>query len=64
MIIIGTTALSTTQYERHWIVHSTFGIPVIENYIEMSSNIGKRYGRAAVIQQLNLIVWKEIPIAN
>ncbi|KAH0603502.1 uncharacterized protein H6S33_007824 [Morchella sextelata] len=64
VVITGSTALSVTLYERGRTAHSAFGIPVVENNMELQSTLSIRSDRAKLLSKSSLIIWEEMPMAN
>ncbi|CUS06638.1 unnamed protein product [Tuber aestivum] len=64
VLVVGSTALSVTQYDRGRTAHSAFGIPVTENHMELQSRIGPHSDHAQFRRNVDIIFWEELPMSN
>ncbi|THH18147.1 hypothetical protein EW146_g2793 [Bondarzewia mesenterica] len=64
VLIIGTSALAATLYDRGRTAHHLFDIPVMENNINLQSKISEYSHRADLIRAASVIIWDELPMAN
>ena len=44
--------------------HSTFGIPVQDNDLDLMSKISPHSARAELLRNAQLIIWEELPMAK
>ncbi|KAF9231146.1 PIF1-like helicase-domain-containing protein, partial [Melanogaster broomeanus] len=64
ILIIGTSALSATAYERGQTAHHLFGISVIEDSVDVHSSISIFSPHADLIRHADLLIWDELPMMN
>jgi hypothetical protein len=51
-------------YERGRTAHSTFGIPVTESEIGLTSKVSLFPSRAQLLREASLLIWEELPMAR
>lgn len=64
IIIVGTSALSAIAYTRGRTAHYAFGIPVIDDSVNLQSKIPPFSPRAELLHNAAAIIWDELPMAN
>src|ERR1700722_12154650 len=60
--VTGTTALSVLDYDCGRTAHSTFGIPVQDNDLDLVSKISFHSSRAELVREAELLIWEELPM--
>jgi hypothetical protein len=63
-IIYARTALSVLDYDRGRTAHSTFGIPVQDNDLDLVSKISFHSSRAELLREAELLSWEELPMVE
>ena len=64
VLIVGSTALSATAYDRGRTAHHMFGIPVTDDNVNLQSSIHPHSPRADLIRNTSIIIWDELPSMN
>ncbi|KAG1879523.1 PIF1-like helicase-domain-containing protein [Suillus tomentosus] len=64
VLIIGSSALAATAYERGRTMHHMFSIPVTDESVDLHSSIHPHSPRADLIRNASAIVWDKLPAIN
>lgn len=64
ILIVGSSALCATAYDRGCTAHHMFGIPVTDDAINLHSKIQPFSPRADLIREAEAVIWDELPMMN
>jgi PIF1-like helicase/Helitron helicase-like domain at N-terminus len=64
VLVVGSTALSVTSYDRGRTAHSTFSIPVKDGNFEFECTVKEGSAKWQMIESAFAVLWEEMPMAN